>query len=164
MKAIAFACPEEGPSFDEIFPGAPNTNFKIADEDRARYHALAVISGNFASYLWNETAKEFGAFGVKEPDNVLGNYFSSIVARFAESPQSSMTGPLARRDRLTAGAPAAAWAGVVLIGDGELVPLPGGRKGWHWSWWQLTVVTAVLSAIAAARGAVLRRRQRARLR
>ena len=34
----------------------------------------------------------------------------------------------AQRDRIAAGAPAAAWAGLVVLGDGDLVPVPGGRK------------------------------------
>ena len=35
----------------------------------------------------------------------------------------------AQRDMIAGGAPAAAWAGLVVLGDGDLVPLPGGRKG-----------------------------------
>ncbi len=43
----------------------------------------------------------------------------------------------AQREMIAAGAPAAAWAGLVVLGDGDLVPLPGGRKGiaipvWVW--------------------------------
>lgn len=34
----------------------------------------------------------------------------------------------AQRDRIEAGAPAEAWAGLVVLGDGDLVPVPGGRK------------------------------------
>jgi hypothetical protein len=34
----------------------------------------------------------------------------------------------AQRERAQEGAPAYAWAGLVVLGDGELVPLPGGRK------------------------------------
>jgi len=33
----------------------------------------------------------------------------------------------ARRDAMKSGAPAAAWAGLVVLGDGDFVPLPGGR-------------------------------------
>ncbi len=33
----------------------------------------------------------------------------------------------AQRERLAAGAPAEAWAGAVVLGDGDAVPLPGGR-------------------------------------
>ena len=43
----------------------------------------------------------------------------------------------AQRDMIRDGAPAAAWAGLVVLGDGDLVPLPGGRKGWDvpvWAW------------------------------
>jgi CHAT domain-containing protein/tetratricopeptide (TPR) repeat protein len=35
----------------------------------------------------------------------------------------------AQRDRIADGAPAYAWAGLVVLGDGDLVPLPGGRRG-----------------------------------
>jgi CHAT domain-containing protein/tetratricopeptide (TPR) repeat protein len=43
----------------------------------------------------------------------------------------------AQRDMIAGGTPAAAWAGLVVLGDGGLVPLPGGRKGiavpgWVW--------------------------------
>lgn len=34
----------------------------------------------------------------------------------------------AQRERAEEGAPAYAWAGLVVLGDGDLVPLPGGRK------------------------------------
>lgn len=34
----------------------------------------------------------------------------------------------AQRDRMEEGAPAAAWAGVVVLGDGDRVPVPGGRR------------------------------------
>ncbi len=42
----------------------------------------------------------------------------------------------AQRYRIRAGAPASAWAGVVVLGDGEVVVAPGGRRasipgGWH---------------------------------
>jgi len=40
--------------------------------------------------------------------------------------------------------PPAAWAGMVVLGDGDLVPFPGGRQPWRWGW-----------AIAAAAAALL---------
>jgi len=36
----------------------------------------------------------------------------------------------ARRERIAAGAPVAAWAGFELFGDGATIPLPGGRPRW----------------------------------
>lgn len=67
----------------------------------------------------------------------------------------------AQRDRIADGAPAEAWAGVVLLGDGEPVPLPGGRKrpeAWPW----VLVVTAVLLAAAIAGTRRYRSRRSAR--
>jgi hypothetical protein len=58
-----------------------------------------------------------------------------------------------------AGAPTAAWAGPVLLGDGDLVPLPGGRRGWSFAWWQLALAAVLVSAFAAARGYSLFKRQ-----
>ncbi|MEE2692482.1 MAG: DUF2520 domain-containing protein [Pseudomonadota bacterium] len=111
MNRIAFARQEGAPPLREIIPGAPNPEFAVADRDRAYYHALAVLSGNFAAYLWNETAKGLaGRLGLK-PEEVLAGYLEGVVARFAESPFDSLTGPVARRDRASAEANLAALAG-----------------------------------------------------
>lgn len=99
LKGVVFACPADGPSFEAIFPGAPNPHFKIARGDRARYHALAVLSGNLVSYVWNETAKEIAACSGLPPEKALGEYLKSIADRFLEKPTASLTGPVARRDR-----------------------------------------------------------------
>lgn len=101
MEKIPFACSPEGPSFTEIFPGAPNKSFMVSDDERARYHALAVISGNFVSYIWNETAKELDGYAGEGESGLLLPYIDSIVARFQENPYASLTGPVARHDRAT---------------------------------------------------------------
>jgi CHAT domain-containing protein len=46
----------------------------------------------------------------------------------------------AQRERAEEGAPAYAWAGLIVLGDGEIVPLPGGNKG-------SPVTTALLSVV-----------------
>lgn len=58
----------------------------------------------------------------------------------------------ARRDRLAAGAPAAAWAGFVLLGDGAWAPFPGGvpSPGGPAGRWLLLVAVVVVAAAAAA--------------
>lgn len=99
MDRIAFARQEGAPPLAEVFPGAPNPEFVVADADRAFYHALAVLSGNFAAHLWNETAKALGSRLGLRPETVLTPYLEGLVARFAESPLDSLTGPVARRDR-----------------------------------------------------------------
>lgn len=60
----------------------------------------------------------------------------------------------AQRDLIAEGAPAAAWAGVIVLGDGDVVPLPGGRKGWDlavWSWGLASVILLLGVALYAAR-------------
>ena len=107
---IGFACPEDGPAFTDIFPGAPNPTFSLGDDARAHYHALAVLSGNFAAHLWNETAAAFASAYDAAPADILSTYFESIVDRFRENPLSSLTGPVARGDRISVEANVAALA------------------------------------------------------
>jgi hypothetical protein len=53
---------------------------------------------------------------------------------------------LASRARIEAGAPSASWAGLVVLGDADVVPAPG------WRWWPPTIrwiVSLTLLAILA---------------
>jgi len=50
----------------------------------------------------------------------------------------------AQRELIEEGAPAAAWASLVVLGDGDIVPLPGGRKGWSLPLWTCGLAAAVL--------------------
>jgi CHAT domain-containing protein/tetratricopeptide (TPR) repeat protein len=70
---------------------------------------------------------------------------------------------LARRDLIERGAPAAAWAGMVVLGDGDLVPLPGGRSGSTRPAWVYPVAALAVAATILLTWAV-RRRRRAYLR
>jgi hypothetical protein len=98
MEKIAFACPADGRAFCDVFPGASNPSFVIADHDRAFYHALAVVSGNLSAYLWNQTAPAFEQLSGQAASDIMGVYLQSLVDRFLESPADSLTGPVARRD------------------------------------------------------------------
>jgi CHAT domain-containing protein/tetratricopeptide (TPR) repeat protein len=62
----------------------------------------------------------------------------------------------ARSDRLHAGAPAAAWAGLVLLGDGSFVPFPGGRPARNP--WQLPAALLLLAGLASSLAFLQRRR------
>jgi len=53
----------------------------------------------------------------------------------------------AQRDRMEAGAPADAWAGVIVLGDGDRVPVPGGRRGFRMAWIAGVVLVAAAGAI-----------------
>lgn len=54
--------------------------------------------------------------------------FDRFYAHIAEGKSVAAALQAAQLDRFDDGAPAAAWAGVVVLGDGDRVPLPGGRK------------------------------------
>jgi tetratricopeptide (TPR) repeat protein len=69
---------------------------------------------------------------------------------------------LAQGDRIRAGAPAAAWAGLVVHGDGDLVPLPGGsERGLH-SLRNILLGLGVFLVLAVLTAALLFRRAGAR--
>lgn len=104
MARIAIAREEGAPPFSAIVPGASNPEFVVRAEDRPYYHALAVLSGNFAAHLWNEAAKGFASRFALPPEEILSFYLAGVVDRFRESPFNSMTGPIARRDASTVAA------------------------------------------------------------
>jgi hypothetical protein len=69
----------------------------------------------------------------------------------------------AQLDRIADGAPAYAWAGLVVLGEGDLVPMPEGRpaamrlwRGFAWETW--ATGGGIALALAAGLGALLRRR------
>ena len=101
MRAIAFALSDTARDFQALFPGAANPTFRIEDKARAHYHALAVLSGNLSAFLWNQTAKSFETRYGPAAKDALGAYFHSIVERYLESPDNSLTGPVVRRDEKT---------------------------------------------------------------
>jgi hypothetical protein len=101
MARIAIVRDKGAPAFASIFSGAINPDYEIEPGDRPLYHAIAVLSGNFAAHLWNESAGVLAArFGI-EPASVLGAYLSGLVDRFRERPFDSMTGPVVRKDAAT---------------------------------------------------------------
>ncbi|NWG93682.1 MAG: DUF2520 domain-containing protein [Parvularculaceae bacterium] len=108
MASIAIIRDRGAPPFASIFSGAPNPDYEIEPEGRALYHAIAVLSGNFAAHLWNESATVLAArFGI-EPATALGAYFSGLADRFRERPFDSLTGPVIRKDAATIAANLAA--------------------------------------------------------
>ena len=61
-------------------------------------------------------------------DDEAAAFFKPFYAQLARGDSVAAALTAAQRDRLAAGAPAAAWAGFVVLGDGGLAPLPSGRK------------------------------------
>jgi predicted short-subunit dehydrogenase-like oxidoreductase (DUF2520 family) len=98
-QSVPFVC-EAGYSFTEMFPALPNPHFEINVEDKARYHAMCVMAGNFTQVLWKAVSDRFeGQF--EWPAGILQPYLKQVLANFTQAPESALTGPLVRNDQST---------------------------------------------------------------
>lgn len=91
---------ENGSDFGSIFPALPNPSFLISVEDKARYHAMCVMAGNFVQILWKTISDQLGQ-RFEWPAEVLQPYIEQVTQNFLKSPESALTGPLVRNDRQT---------------------------------------------------------------
>ena len=70
-------------------------------------------------------------------DDEAADFFDRFYRHLGKGASVSGALQAAQRDLIERGAPAAAWAGIVVLGDGDMVPLPGGRKETAvplWAW------------------------------
>jgi predicted short-subunit dehydrogenase-like oxidoreductase (DUF2520 family) len=96
-QTIPFMC-EHGCDFNELFPGLVNPHYSIAVEDKARYHAMCVMAGNFSQILWKAASQRFEQqFDL--PASTLTPYLHQLADNFIRSPGSALTGPLVRGDQ-----------------------------------------------------------------
>jgi len=98
-RSIPFMC-EAGHNFSDTFPGLPNPSFSISIEDKARYHALCVMAGNFSQILWKGVADRFEQ-QLDLPASTLYPYLNQVADNFIKAPDSALTGPLVRNDQQT---------------------------------------------------------------
>jgi len=146
-----------------LAPGARNQDGllqirEIVDLDlRGRIVVLSACSSNSGLVLRGEgvmsLARAFfqaGAHTVvaslwRLRDDEAADFFARYYRHLGHGRSVAAAAQAARKDLLAKGAPAAAWAGIVVLGDGDLVPLPGGRKGWNvWAWALGAIVLAAL--------------------
>jgi CHAT domain-containing protein len=93
-------------------------------------------------------------------DQDTAKLFDRFYRHLAEGRSLAAALAAAERDRIDEGAPTAAWAGFVVLGDGDLVPIPGGR-----SWIDLNregLALAAALAILLALALALRHRRSGR--
>ncbi len=96
---IPFVCDDDGPEFEEVFPVLRNPSWRIAPDDRPRYHAACVMGGNFTTLLWGHAMEIFRDLGL--PAEAALPYLERTCANVAEHGAEALTGPLARGDRRT---------------------------------------------------------------
>lgn len=98
-ERIPFVLDRGAPSLDALIPGLPNAAVFIDPEQRARYHALCVLAGNFTTLLWRKFFFELDAeLGIAREQALP--YLESITRGLAGT-GSPLSGPLSRGDHAT---------------------------------------------------------------
>ncbi len=82
-----------------LFSEFPNPVVSIPAGSKPLYHALCVMSCNFPQILWANTVRQFGDLGIGT--DALYPLLYATLENSLSIPGGSITGPLARNDRLT---------------------------------------------------------------
>lgn len=87
-------------SFHQLFPQLANKSYMIPVEEKAFYHCLCVMAGNFTTLLWQQVEREMQSrLGL--PLEAIEPYKLQVFRNTLENAQSSLTGPLVRGDYKT---------------------------------------------------------------
>jgi hypothetical protein len=86
-------------ALEEALPGFKNSYSIIFAAEKAFYHALCVVAGNFPQLIWNEVFKE--ARNLKIPEAALEVYLNKVTENFIQQKAAAVTGPLVRKDHIT---------------------------------------------------------------
>jgi 2-dehydropantoate 2-reductase len=98
--AIPFVLDEKAPSFRELFPGLHNRYVRLSEKQKAKYHAVCVMSGNFSCLLWQKLFESLeGEFSI--PPQIAEMYLRQQMENLLSSYKTALTGPLARGDEAT---------------------------------------------------------------
>jgi predicted short-subunit dehydrogenase-like oxidoreductase (DUF2520 family) len=99
-EKIPFVCEEGGLDFKEVFPKLKNPHFILRQQDKALYHALCVMSGNFSVILWQKLFREFSE-KFEIPASAAFPYLERITKNLEQDWKQALTGPLQRKDQQT---------------------------------------------------------------
>ena len=100
---IPFVLEKGSPEVKELIPGIDNKSYFIDPSDKAFYHALCVLSGNFSMLLWNKLFEEFETrLGI--PRQAAFPYLVQVFESTIRDSKKNLTGPLVRDDKATIGA------------------------------------------------------------
>lgn len=82
-----------------LLPGLPNSVHQIQIQEKVKYHAMCVASGNFATLLWQKMAFEFEKMNL--PLSIAKPYLKQVLENTLANPTRALTGPFARKDFAT---------------------------------------------------------------
>lgn len=95
---IYFAESEVG-LFKQVFPHWHNPHFYLKNENKALYHACAVLLAAGTQSLWTKAMEPLIKMGV--PDSAVELYLKRVTEQFLLSKSAAMTGPWIRGDDIT---------------------------------------------------------------
>lgn len=85
--------------FEKIFPKLPNPTFRLSSENKALYHAWAVLLGAGTQNHLKSGLHALSSIGVPEDASLL--YLEKIFEQFIKHKGQSITGPWVRSDQTT---------------------------------------------------------------
>jgi predicted short-subunit dehydrogenase-like oxidoreductase (DUF2520 family) len=99
-QKMAFVCEEGELKFQDVFPKLKNPHYTIRKDQKAFYHALCVMSGNFSVILWQKLFEEFRTkLGI--PAEAAFPYLERMTRNLQGDSRAALTGPLQRKDLQT---------------------------------------------------------------
>ena len=97
---IYFILDRDAPDFADLLPGLPNAHARLDTAQKAKYHALCVMAGNFSCLLWQKLFDTLQSdFDI--PATAAGPYLKQQTENLLADYQTALTGPLARGDTAT---------------------------------------------------------------
>lgn len=105
--------PLNGEVTSSLLGGLPNAAVFLDPKNRALYHSLVSVAGNFPALLWTEVFERFECeLGL--PHEILAPFLFQTLTNVLESGEAALTGPLIRGDLPTVKNHRAALAGTAL--------------------------------------------------
>ena len=86
-------------NLQSVLPGFINSFSVLDEKQKAFYHSLCVVAGNFPQFLWNESLNEFRKLDI--PTQAIETYIQQVAQNFIQLKEKSLTGPLVRKDQVT---------------------------------------------------------------
>ncbi len=99
-QKIPFILDDGIPALNKLIPELTNPYYYLNKNQKAFYHSLCVMSGNFTCLLWQKFIIELEN-NLKLPSEIINPYLEQIFYNLRNQPQMALTGPLARNDQTT---------------------------------------------------------------
>lgn len=99
-RDVFFVVDDNAPDFATLLPGLPNAHARLSRADKAKYHALCVMAGNFSCMLWQKLFDTLqNEFDI--PAKAAHPYLQQQTDNLKADHTAALTGPLVRGDTAT---------------------------------------------------------------